>query len=144
MTQLKLCFQFSDPQNSMQLVINACNVEPDETGKAIYTANIELPNTIVMEISGKGKNDTIIDAQGNILKDKCIVLEEVKVNGISPHINYLKKWPRIIVGGKGSNKIIYSNYFGFNGTVELKLEGDNVFQWLLRTNKFRDNNWNTN
>lgn len=144
MIQLLLYFQFSDIQSPMQLCIQGNCITPDDTGKAIYKTNVDLPTTIVMEISGKGKYDTIIDSQENIVKDKFILLEEVKVNGISPNINYLKKWPRLIIGNKDSNKVVYSNYFGFNGIVELELEGNNVFRWLLRTNKFRDKHWNTN
>jgi len=143
MTKIVIDFIFSDIDNPMQLFAQGCSIVPDKSGKAVFAADIELPSKIILEVSGKNKNDTIVDAQGNILKDKCIIIENVHVDGISPHINFLKKWPRLMVGGKGSNKIVYSNYFGFNGIVELEFEGANVFQWLLRTNKFRDSNWNT-
>lgn len=143
MTKILIDFTFSDIDNPMQLSAQGHPVIPDAFGKAMFIADIELPSKIILEVSGKNKNDTVVDAHGNIVKDKCIIIENVYVDGLSPNINFLKKWPRLMAGGKGSNKIVYSNYFGFNGIVELEFEGANVFQWLLRTNKFRDSNWNT-
>jgi hypothetical protein len=138
---LNLEFSISDLNNPMNLVIDSKTILPNEQGKATFTKIIKFPSCIYMEVSGKGKYDTIIDEHGNVVKDKYIKLEKVQVNSIIPNVNFLKKWPRIAINGGRSNQIIYSDYFGFNGTIELEFEGNNVFEWLLRTNKFRDNNW---
>lgn len=138
---LKLEFIFNCLDNPMKLIVDNTTISPDENGKATYIANITFPCKIIMHVNGKTKYDTIQDNQGNIIKDKCIILNHVDVDGIKPDTNFLKKWPRISVNGAGSNQIVYSNYFGFNGIVELEFEGKNLFQWLLRTNRFRDNSW---
>lgn len=138
---LNLEFTFNFLENPMHLVINNKMIVPDIHGKANYTTDISFPACIQLTISNKNKHDTVLDVDKNIIKDKCIILNKVSVDGIIPNINFIKKWPRISVNGTGSNQIVYSNYFGFNGIVELDFEGKNVFQWLLRTNKFRDNSW---
>ena len=135
-------FQFNELHNPMRLHIQGVEIVPNTEGKAAYSTMVQLPNSLMLEVTGKAKNDTVLDTQGNIIKDKCIVLTKVSIDNIMPNVNYLKRWPRLMIGGRGSNQIVYSDYFGFNGTVELMFDGDNVLQWLLRTNQFRDQDWN--
>jgi len=87
---------------------------------------INFPTEIVLDVSGKNMNsDTVLDDQGNIIKDKHIELTKVIIDNIAVPSLYLKKWPEL----NGNN----NSYFGFNGQFKLKFLEKNSFTFLLKT-----------
>lgn len=86
---------------------------------------INFPTEIVLDVSGKNMNsDTVLDDQGNIIKDKHIELIKVIIDNIAVPSLYLKKWPEL----DGNN----NSYFGFNGQFKLKFLEKNSFTFLLK------------
>lgn len=95
-----------------------------------YSTSLTFPNVINITLSGKGKNDTIIDDNGNIIDDKFIQLTKLIVDGIPVDEIYLKTH---IILHTDDNMIVKSNYWGFNGKVTIEFNEPNAFLWLIHT-----------
>ena len=104
--------------------------EPEEK-YFILEKDIELEytnNSLQITHYGKRGNDSITDAEGNIIKDKAIILKSVSFDNynIPEVILYQQKF---YPNWEGQPEFITNNlYFGFNGTYELKFE-KNVKKW---------------
>lgn len=125
----------------MRLHIDDEEYKPSE-GRVFYQTLIPLPHKIFLKLSGKDNHGTEIDPNGNVIRDTCIRLVNVSINGIKPNSDFIRRWPKILIGGKGSNRIIHSHYWGFNGLIELDFDGDNLTKWLMKTNRYKDIDWN--
>lgn len=98
-------------------------------GHSVHSISVTFPDRLIITVSGKGKRDTVVDKYGNILKDKFIRLAGLSIDNMKADNNWLKKF--LILKTIDGNEI-HSNYFGFNGTVELDLS-PTPFQWLAST-----------
>lgn len=99
----------------------------------INTVKIEctFPDVLSIIINGKGEFDTQVDDQGNITADKYIKLADMRLNGLRVDENYL---PRFITLKPFDKEPVLSNYWGFNGIVEIPLE-PTPFQWVAGTKR---------
>lgn len=80
-----------------------------------------------MIFSGKNMmSDTIIDDQGKILRDKCVIIKQVSLDGFTIDRSYLEK--RLALEIAPSGEICRSNYIGHNGTMYLDLAANVFFQ----------------
>lgn len=94
----------------------------------IFEKNLDFkfdiaPNqNLTICVDGKEKNFTKVDADGNILEDMHVKIDQVIINSMP-----IKKW---ILETKFFNfltndgKISTSNYFGQNGKTHIKIEQD--------------------
>jgi len=139
--KLRLDFAFSKVKDYMKLVIDDQEIKP-ANGIASYHSEITLPHKLFIKTSNKDNDGTLLDVNGNVLQDTCIRLVNVDINGVRPNADFIRRWPKVLVGGPGSNRIIYSHYWGFNGMIELDFRGDNLTKWLMRTNSYKDDSWN--
>ena len=141
--KLQLDFKFEHTDDKMRLRIGDQIISP-VGNHGSYSAKIDLPTTIFVYIEGKNEDKDTLFKDDIILKDRHIRLIGVKIDGIMPNSDFIRRWPKLHVGGLDRNQKIYSHYWGFNGVVELIFEGNDPMTWLLRTNKFRDDSWQKN
>ena len=85
-------------------------------------------NQLRIVISGKTADHTQIDDQGNILKDMCIKLINITVDGLSCSPEYVYHHINLHTD---LGQVVQSNYWGFNGYVELNFDYANSFFWAL-------------
>lgn len=97
-----------------------------------HTMDVEFPSSMRIEISGKGVNDTKVDSQGRIIEDKYILLKNILVDGHPIDQNWCC---RFVVLRSDDHGPIVSNYWGFNGVVDLDFDSDNSFKWLAKTRR---------
>ena len=146
--QVSLIFTSINPNNSIELYVNNERINfINNTAK--YTCYIDLPDTLYLEVKGKTDKDVIKDQDGNIIIDTHIKLSSITLDNIKPNKLFLLKFPKIYINGNfnnlnQTNRIFYSNYFGFNGIVELDFDSNSVIEWYLKSNRFRDNVWHNN
>lgn len=130
---LKLEFEISTIDgNSMSMIVNNNGVlttlENLQEGIFVYQDYLRFPSTFSISVAGKGPLDTQVDDQGNIIKDKYIKLNNIEVDGLNcdPYYLYQK-----IVLNSVDGQIVTSNYWGFNGVVNLNFSESNSFYWGL-------------
>lgn len=88
---------------------------------------VDWPSKITIVVSGKNlSEDTVVDPDGKILKDKYIELKAVKVDRVDLGFDIAKK----IILDTGDTKI-NSQYWGFNGKVHLHFDQKDSFLWHL-------------
>lgn len=97
--------------------------------RAVLDFPIRLPTQIKLEFSGKNqKTDTLIDARGNIVKDICVKIKEIRLDGLAADQNYLQQ--RLTLAAADQTTWI-GPYIGFNGTMIIDLAKDNVFSQFI-------------
>lgn len=107
----------------------------DDIGKGSITIAILLPTVVTVITSGKGQEDTVVDEQNNIIKDCYAKIREAYLDGFKLNEHFLHEK---IVLRADNGQVVTSNYFGFNGTAQIRLDKDSVFSqycWLNRTFK---------
>jgi len=98
-----------------------------DEGEYTYKTKIEFPTKFMIKVAGKGPTDTQIDDQGNIINDMFIKLTNVTVDGLSCNTEYVYRTNL----HTDSGQVVQSNYWGFNGYVELNFDYANSFFWAL-------------
>jgi hypothetical protein len=146
---IQLKFKFFN-KGPLELLYDGEVCEPDGD---VYThiERVEFPTQLRFELRGKDEDgaDCVVDREGNIVWDRHLKLIGASIDGVVPNRYFLQRWPRLFVGSntqefRPSNQIVYANYFGFNGVIELDFDGDDVVQWLMRTHRYKDDNWQKN
>ena len=121
-------------EESQQLSV----LTPGTSGLYLWEKNIRLPTNINLTFSGKNMmTDTVCDDSGNITQDKCVIIKRIMLDRFQVDSYYLEK--RLTLHETGSARINRSNYIGFNGTMTIALDCDNVFfqiQKMSRMGKF--------
>ena len=107
----------------------------------IHRQELALPNSMQFEMRGKHAKgwDTIVDKQGRIIQDRFIKIVKVTVNNLIPNQLFLRKWPSVA----SNDGRIYTNYIGHNGHIDLEFDGATPAQWLMRSQRYMDNEWHT-
>jgi hypothetical protein len=98
-------------------------------GETRVTCQLQLPCAVTICVSGKGTRDTEQDHSGQILRDKHILLKDLLIDRMSVSPYWL---PRFVTLSTESGQTVPSNYWGFNGTVQLDL-GPTAFQFVAGT-----------
>lgn len=132
-SNLKLTFEVGTIDNrSMSLTINNQGhislYSNLSEGIFVYQDQIEFPCDFKIIVDGKGPLDTQVDEQGNILQDKYIKLTNIEIDRLACDPYYLYK--NIVLNTKDGQQIT-SNYWGFNGTIDLDFNQANSFYWGL-------------
>ena len=142
-SMIEFQFEFTDCNGKLKLLDEDGNtLLPNEDGHLLVHKQIDWPSEITFRIVGKDKFGTKIDNNGNISKDRAIKLTQLKVDGLMPDNNFLKRWPILFVGETRGNQIINSDYFGFNGSVTFEFSAKDAIHFMIMSNRFRDNFWN--
>jgi hypothetical protein len=115
--------------HSMSMIIDGKTFDSFDNPNFVYTKQIELPTAVCIEVRGKGKNDTLVDSNGQVVKDKYILLKNIQLDGVSCAPFYCHK---AIILDTGTDKI-KSPYWGFNGFVQIDFDESNGFRWLIKT-----------
>lgn len=106
-----------------------------ETDKGIfsnYVKEIILPTSIDIVFSGKDNNvDTIVDSEGNIIEDLFVQIQQISLDQFDLNEKFLHQ--RIVIN-TNENQSYTTSYIGFNGTVTLNFEEDNIFSQVLALN----------
>lgn len=97
-----------------------------------FNDDIEIIHQIQIEISGKGPNDTVLDQQGNIVKDNVIelsnfVLDEFDIDQIV-YKKSLYSHDFNGTGAKGQHQ--FYGIAGCNGTISFEFRSP-AYIWLL-------------
>jgi hypothetical protein len=126
---LQILFQFAEVWNSyMTVKVDDSEITPTDGEVYCYEKTITLPTKITLEFSGKNNNgDTIIDEAGNIVKDKCVIIKEIRLDNMPVEPLYLERRLKLEYG----EQINYSNYIGFNGKMTIQFDKPDVFRQLM-------------
>lgn len=128
-SKVKLEFKFESVNDAyMLLTVNGYPLLPESNGLATIELEQEFPGQIELTVSGKDMNhDTILDTEGQIVKDKHILLKSITVDRVLVPNHFVLSWP------KTSERS--TSYFGFNDSVCLNFEDSDSFYWLLKTKR---------
>lgn len=101
-------------------------------GKFKHIIEIQFPTTVKITVSGKTAQDTVVDADGDIVGDTYIKLVNVTVDRMPCFMDYLHN----LTLGTESGDFIKTCYWGFNGTVDINFSEKNSFFWALANSQF--------
>ena len=106
---------------------------------------IRWPTTINITLSNKGKNDTLINDAGEIIKDKAIEVTQVLINNFPIHQDLTDKI--FICRREGSDVDTNENWWAFNGNIKILFDQPSPMRYMLSLkNEFDVNRlqWNIN
>lgn len=132
--QLEIIFRFEDSVRRMlELTHNGKNCEPGSDNCYMHKQLLEFPNQLRFEMTGKDDPiiDTVLDANNNIVWDRHIILQELRIDNIKLNETYLSNWP--VVHKNPNNETENTNYMGCNGTIVLDFDANSLLQWYMRT-----------
>lgn len=132
---LKLTFNVSAIDGkSMNITFNNQGVYEHFTnlaqGEFVYETEITFPAEFEITLSGKGPGDTVIDSDGNIIKDKYIEILNIEVDRIPCVPHYVHQ--RVTLETEDGQEVTAA-YWGFNGVVKLNFKEANSFFWALHS-----------
>ena len=132
-SSLVLTFEIVYVSNPMVLSIEHNNkLETFDSlpgGLFYYRTNIQFPSKLAITVSGKTIEDTLVDSSNNIIKDTYIKLVDIEIDNLSCEENYVYKY---ITLNTTDGQVLTTNYWGFNGIVELDFFEKNSFYWALK------------
>lgn len=108
--------------------------QPCVPGSSEITFMVDLPAEIRIEVWNKNLNtDTMVDAHGNILKDKFLKIDQVHLARLPVNSQLLERMFELHT----DRGIINSSYFGFPGVVKFVIEEVNAMTWHLKHNHYK-------
>jgi hypothetical protein len=111
---------------------NVYIVTPDQNMIGTATVDIELPDQIILNFSGKDYNaDTVVDADGKIVKDVYIRIMSISVDGSRLKDNFLYQKLHIVTD---DDREFTTAYIGFNGQIIIDLPKTTIFSQYLSMN----------
>lgn len=131
--KLEIVFRFGELRNEymgvkITLPEAQSTLQPTEGTIYCYEQTITLPCTVHLDFFGKNINqDTEVDSNGNILRDKHVLLKELRLDNIPVEPLYLKRRLCLV----NDQETVYSDYIGFNGRMSINLDQSNVFSQIL-------------
>ena len=132
---LKIVFKFNECNGKLMKVEVDCGhsviLEPVDK-YAVFEQQIELPKKVIIRTSGKNhKYDTKMDESGNIYEDLAVQIESIKLDSFDLNEQYLHQKINILTE---SGETHTTSYIGFNGTINLDFDENNVFAQVLKAN----------
>lgn len=98
-----------------------------------FNCKLNLPSKLIIDISGKNYNtDTLIDPNGNILKDKFCKLKSMTLGNIPIKESLIFNLCRY--KHDHSETEVFDTYWGFNGIVTINFDEENFIKWHLKHN----------
>ena len=115
----------------MEVRVGDTLLDPQD-GYATYSTLLELPAQVTITTSGKNhKYDTKMDESGNIYEDLAVQIESIKLDSFDLNEQYLHQKINILTE---SGETHTTSYIGFNGTINLDFDENNVFAQVLKAN----------
>ena len=131
--KIKINFEFGEIDGRFMNihVINNNNEEFITPESPVYESQVILPTKIIIKTSGKNmKYDTKI-VNNEIVADMYAKITDVTLDSHPLNHNFHHK--KINLKAE-DGRVHTTNYFGFNGTVEITLQEDNIFSQYLILN----------
>ena len=138
--KLNLEFEFGRARDQFMVCVVAYNglvfpleiAADQDHAMTQITLHIELPCRIVLQLTGKQPNDTVLDQNNCIVKDTYVKLSGVKIDDFK--LNQIFLCQKVQLRTTGGQEII-TNYFGFNGQVNLDFSKSSVMSQVLHCNR---------
>lgn len=92
-------------------------------GRHQISLKLNTPGRLDFVLLGRQDQDTVCDAQGNIVENKHICLESIAVNGFN--INGYKLDSTVIA------TVGHPVFWNYNGTVRLTIDQDDPVIWII-------------
>jgi len=103
-------------------------VEPNNGSLYCFEQTIFLPHKINLRFFGKNQDkDTEVDINGNIVRDKALIIKDIRLDDIPVSKYYLQRHIKI----KHQNGEILSNYIGFNCESLIEFDQMTAFHQLM-------------
>ena len=129
--KIEIDFEFGSCHGDLMTVeiINGNHVETIDPNNPTYKSEIYLPTRLEIRTSGKRMDYHTRLENGEIVEDMYVKIQNVRLDGLPLNQNFLNKKITLVDENKQSHT---TNYFGFNGSVNLNFDEDNVFiQYVL-------------
>lgn len=95
---------------------------------------LTIPGKITVVLSGKNMlEDTKLDSNGNIVKDKFISIKEMSLAKVSIPEHVFKDFCEFDIG---TNKL-NTSYYGFPGTVTIVFDEEDPILWHFKHNHYK-------
>ena len=115
----------------MEVRVGDTLLDPQD-GYATYTGLLELPAQVTITTSGKNhRYDTKVDESGNIYEDLAVQIESIKLDSFDLNDKYIHQKINILTE---SGETHTTSYIGFNGTININFDENNVFAQILKAN----------
>ena len=118
-----------EDDNSMLLDLN--NVTDELVQQSV---TISLPTKLKFTLTGKGKSDTRIDANNNIIADKYVLLKEMRLGGIPVQPGKIYD----ICNYSNVNGLSKDTFWAFDGQVIIDFDEKDFIKWHLKNNNIFD------
>lgn len=135
-TEISIDFQARSYQGrTMSLEIRnedrAWKYDPLPVDHMTWNACIHLPCSVTLLFAGKKHDDTQVDEAGNIVHDMCVIIQDIRLDGIS----CWRHWPElgIVLEREDSDDILLGKHITANGRVDLPLQEANAMFWLVKS-----------
>ena len=92
-----------------------------------FTTEVCLPGELILDVYNKNPNDTEIDENNNIKRDKHIKVKSLLVDNMPVRPETLYKL-LTLTHSQGES---HGPYFGFNGSCKIVFDTQNTFEWHL-------------
>lgn len=129
--KINFVFEFGVNNGSMSLVMrdneHVLSNIPEANGLVEVDTQINFPNQIIIDVSGKNPNTDTTVVNGEIVADKYIRLASMTVGGIPISEVTLFK---ILKYTHGDN-ISTDPYWGFNGRIVIDFNYEDFIKWHL-------------
>lgn len=141
-TRIKLDLDFGICNGSMTVDIFQDNVllttlENITDNSKTVCLDVVFPCQLKFVLSGKNYNlDTMVDSDGSVIKDKCVILKSMQIESILVKIDVLFDICQYYKDHK--EPPIADTYWGFNGHVVIDFDADNFIAWCLKHNNIFD------
>ena len=111
-------------------VVHSWNPLPP--GDVNLCLTIDMPCTVSLIFGNKTPDSTHVDEQGHILRNLSVILEDLRLDGISAWPHWLDHGLRMIPtdGGESFNP---SRTICHNGKINLVFDQSNAFFWLAKS-----------
>jgi len=130
--ELKIIFKYRKcNEKFMEVRVGDTLLDPQD-GYATYTGLLELPAQVTITTSGKNhRYDTKVDESGNIYEDLAVQIESIKLDSFDLNDKYIHQKINILTE---SGETHTTSYIGFNGTININFDENNVFAQILKAN----------
>ena len=139
LTKLSFELKFSFSNGAMRVIIsddNSTLLDLIDISEPMVqrSINITLPTKLTFTLSGKGKYDTQLDSNNNIIADKYVLLSAMKLGEIPIQSNKLFD----ICDYTTSDGHSKNTFWAFDGQVIIDFDEKDFIKWHLKNNNIFD------
>jgi hypothetical protein len=131
MAKFEIAFTLSKFQNQCMALAVLANDQPVLVEHNTIILDCALPAKIKFLVSGKGKFDTELDDQGNIVADKFVRIDRVSIDRMPVPLYLLESRLIKFVPDNPAHATSMTNYLAWNGQAELSVDSGTSFEFFL-------------